>query len=192
VCVTRQHTCSVAAGTRVQNFGNTTSPPTCVGIEPCNVSTSFVSVAATPFSDPVCLFTAGNCTPASEYEAAFPTIQRDRTCAQLSAVCNLTVAEIIELSAVLEARPAVDYFEAATPTPTTDRICSPATVCNFDEVMAVALTASTDRTCGPVGDSAPIPGPPVTPPSGTPALVWGCASTLVAAAIYANFNFYGT
>lgn len=198
VCVSRVTQCDLPSGFVTTSIGSAESGPTCGSVEPCNLDTTYYGAGATLFSQPDCVTLTSACSGDegdTGYESAPRGIQNDRLCSSISAECSSRVAAPAELTSFLDKPPAVDFYEVAAPTGTSDRVCSAATVCLFNETLGAQLTATSDRLCTPV-ETAPSPGPPGPPkgatPSGTPALIYNCVVATLALVAWVNFSVLGT
>ncbi len=209
VCVDRVETCSLDAGQITADPGNLTTASTCADVEPCGADgadNKYTATGATPVTQPVCLDVKTCGDVGVEFESAAPELEKDRACSRVLAACNSTptVVEAVRntLSDGVVPTP-VDFYESAAATATTDRVCTPATVCLQHETLDAQLTPTTDRTCrardacsgtgsgtgSPCAPPGAPPGPPSSPPpDGLPALIWGSVSLVVGTVWVVNAN----
>ena len=197
VCVSRVTQCDLPSGFVTTSIGSAESELTCVSAASCDLATSYYGSGATPFSQPDCVTLTSACSGDegdAGYESASRGIQNDRLCSSISAECSSRVAAPAKLTSFLDDPPAVDFYEAVAPTGTSDRLCTAATVCLFNETLGAQLTATSDRLCSPLKTGAP-PGPPGPPreatPSGTPALIYNCVVATLALVAWVNFSVLG-
>ena len=207
VCVDRVETCSLDAGQITARPGSLTTASTCADVEPCGADgagNKYTATGATPVTQPVCLDVKTCGDVGEKFESAAPELEKDRACSRVLAACDSTptVVEAVRntLSDGVTPTP-VDFYESAAATATTDRVCTPATVCLEHETLDAQLTPTTDRTCrardacsgtGTGSSCAPPgapPGPPSSPPpNGLPALIWGSVSLVVGTVWVVNAN----
>lgn len=210
VCVDRVETCSLDAGQITADPGTLTTASTCADVEPCGADGAdgadkkYTATGATSVTQPVCLDVKTCGDVGVEFESAAPELEKDRACSRVLAACDSTptVVEAVRntLSDGVVPTP-VDFYESAAATATTDRVCTPATVCLQHETLDAQLTPTTDRTCRTrdacsgtgTGSSCAPPGAPPGPPSSPPpdglaALIWGSVSLVVGTVWVVNVN----
>jgi hypothetical protein len=209
VCVDRVETCSLDAGQITADPGNLTAASTCADVEPCgadgDAGKTYTATGATSVTQPVCLDVKTCGDVGDEFESAAPELEKDRACSRVLAACDSTPTVVSAVRNTLSdgvVPTPVDFYESAVPTATTDRVCTPATVCLEHETLDAQLTPTTDRTCrtrdacsgsgSGSGSSCPPPGappaPPSSPPDGLPALIWGSVSLVLGAVWVVNAN----
>ena len=195
VCVARVTQCDLDSGLVTVSPGSADSAVSCATIQPCDLETSYYAAGPTTFSEPDCVTLSSACHEkgVAAFESTPPGIQNNRMCSSVTAECSSRVATPAAIATFLENPPDVDFYELSQPTPSSDRVCSSATVCLFNETLGAQLTATSDRLCTPL-ETAPAPPapPPTVTPSGTPALIYNCAATAVALAAYVYFSYLGT